>query len=158
MSTVVYIRGGESPESKRSPSRIGTSLFLQYIDVYGDFLSASLNVESEWNFRKQDKRLVTVKTKAEHIHKVAAQDTLTNIMFMVEVPHDSATPLTELEPGKEYLFNLKVLTSKNLDTVKPDAISFFEAIDVDQPIEDFIQAYWLYPSKVRFQLAEAEEP
>jgi hypothetical protein len=135
-----------------------TPLFSRHHYASGDFLSASLDVESSWNFRKQDKRLVTVKTKAEHIHKVAAQDTLTNIMFMVEVPPDSATQLTELEPGKEYLFNLKVLTSKNLDNVKPDAINFFEAIDIDQPIEDFIQAYWLYPSKVRFQLAEAEEP
>ena len=85
-------------------------------------------------------------------------DALTNIMFMVEVPADSSTPLEQLEPGKEYLFNLKVLTSKNLDSIKPDAINFFEAIDVDQPIEDFIQAYWLYPTKVRFQLIEIEEP
>jgi hypothetical protein len=121
-------------------------------------LSASLDVESDWNFRKQDKRLVTVKTKAEHIHKVAVMDALTNIMFMVEVPANSATTLEQLELGKEYLFNLKVLTSKNLNDIKPDAISFFETIDIDQPIEDFIQAYWLHPSKVRFQLAEAEEP
>ena len=54
-------------------------------------------------------------------------DALTNIMFMVEVPADSSTPLEQLEPGKEYLFNLKVLTSKNLDSIKPDAINFFEA-------------------------------
>lgn len=121
-------------------------------------MSASLDVESSWNFRKQDKRLVTVKTKAEHIRKVAVVDELTNIMFMVEVPADSSTPLEQLELGKEYLFNLKVLTSKNLNDVKPDAINFFQAIDIDQPIEDFIQAYWLYPTKVRFQLTETEEP
>ena len=70
----------------------------------------------------------------------------------------SKTPISQLTAGKEYLFNIRVLTSKNLEDVKPDAISFFEAVDIEQSMDDFIKAYWLYPSKIRFQLTEAEEP
>jgi len=122
-------------------------------------LSASLNVESGWNFRTLEKRLVAVKSKAENVGKIAVQDVLTNLMFTVEVHKDvSAMPITELSAGKEYLLNLKVLTSKNLDDVKADAISFFQAVDIEQSMDDYIKAYWLYPSKIRFQLVEAEQP
>jgi len=122
-------------------------------------LSASLNVESGWNFRALEKRLATVKSKAEAVGKIAVQDTLTNLMFTVEVQKDiSATPITELSAGKQYLLNLRVITSQNLNDVKADAISFFQAVDIEQSIEDYIKAYWLYPSKIRFQLVEAEEP
>lgn len=122
-------------------------------------MSASLNVESGWNFRTLEKRLVVVKSKAENVGKIAVQDVLTNLMFTVEVHKDvSAMPITELSAGKEYLLNLKVLTSKNLDDVKADAISFFQAVDIEQSMDDYIKAYWLYPSKIRFQLVEAEQP
>jgi hypothetical protein len=122
-------------------------------------LSASLNVESGWNFRALEKRLATVKSKAEAVGKIAVQDTLTNLMFTVEVQKDiSATPIAELSAGKQYLLNLRVITSQNLNDVKADAISFFQAVDIEQSIEDYIKAYWLFPSKIRFQLVEAEEP
>ncbi len=122
-------------------------------------MSASLNVESGWNFRALEKRLATVKSKAEAVGKIAVQDTLTNLMFTVEVQKDiSATPIAELSAGKQYLLNLRVITSQNLNDVKADAISFFQAVDIEQSIEDYIKAYWLYPSKIRFQLVEAEEP
>jgi hypothetical protein len=124
-----------------------------------NFLSASLNIESDWNFRVLEKRLVVVKTKAENVGKVAVLDATTNLMFTIEVKDGvSQTPITQLTAGKEYLFNIRVLTSKNLEDVKPDAISFFEAVDIEQSMDDFIKAYWLYPSKIRFQLVEAEEP
>ena len=42
--------------------------------------------------------------------------------------------------------------------VDKDFIDFFEALDVDQNIEDFIKAYWVYPSKIRFELVDIEEP
>jgi|AGTN01.2.fsa_nt_gi hypothetical protein len=136
-----------------------TLLFAMPILYFGDFLSASLNIESDWNFRVLEKRLVVVKTKAENVGKVAVLDVPTNIMFTVEVKDKvSQTPISHLNAGKEYLFNIRVLTSKNLDDVKPDAISFFEAVDIEQSMDDFIKAYWLYPSKIRFQLTEAEEP
>ncbi len=122
-------------------------------------MSASLNVESGWNFRALEKRLATVKSKAEAVGKIAVQDVLTNLMITVEVQKGiSATPITELSAGKQYLLNLRVITSQNLDTVKPDAISFFQSIDIEQSMDDFIKAYWLYPSKIRFQLIEAEQP
>jgi hypothetical protein len=123
------------------------------------FLSASLNVESDWNFRVLEKRLVVVKTIAQNIGKVAVLDVASNVMFSVEVKENvSVTPISRLTAGKEYYFNIRVLTSKNLDDIKEDAISFFEAVDIDQSMDDFIKAYWLYPSKIRFQLTEAEEP
>ncbi len=45
-----------------------------------------------------------------------------------------------------------------MGNVDKDFINFFEALDVDQSIEDFIKAYWIYPSKIRFELVEIEEP
>jgi hypothetical protein len=124
-----------------------------------NFLSASLNIESDWNFRVLEKRLVVVKTKAENVGKIAVLDTTTNLMFTVEVKENiSQTPMAQLTAGKEYFFNIRVLTSKNLEDVKADAISFFEAVDIEQSMDDFIKAYWLYPTKIRFQLVEAEEP
>jgi hypothetical protein len=40
--------------------------------------------------------------------------------------------------------------------VATDFVEFFEVLDVDQTAEDFIKAYWLYPSYIRFELVEAE--
>jgi hypothetical protein len=136
-----------------------TLLLQKWILFFGDFLSASLNVESDWNFRVLEKRLVSVKTKSEAVGKVAVLDNATDLMFTVEIKDGvSQTPITQLTAGKEYLFNIRVLTSKNLEDVKSDAISFFEAVDIEQSMDDFVKAYWLYPSKIRFQLTEAEEP
>ena len=67
-------------------------------------------------------------------------------------------PMQELTVGKEYLANLRVYTSKKLAGVDRDFTDFFEALDIDQSIEDFIKAYWIYPSKIRFELVEMEEP
>jgi hypothetical protein len=119
-------------------------------------LSASLDVESDWNFRIFEKRLIVVKTKNENIRKVAVLDVLTNLMFTVQVPE--SIPLAQLTTNQEYLFNLRVLTSKSIDEVDKDFVGFFEALDIDQAMEDFIKAYWVYPTKVRFQLIEVEEP
>ena len=59
---------------------------------------------------------------------------------------------------KEYLAQLKVYTSKNLEGIDKEFINFFDALDVDQALEDFIKAYWIYPSKIRFELVDVEEP
>jgi hypothetical protein len=120
------------------------------------FMSAPLDMESDWNFRILDKRLIVVKTKNESVHKVAVLDVLTNLTFALEVP--DTISMQELIAEKEYLANLKVYTSKNLKSVDKDFINFFEALDVDQSIEDFIKAYWIYPSKIRFELVDVEEP
>jgi hypothetical protein len=44
-----------------------------------------------------------------------------------------------------------------MEGIDKDFIGFFEAIDIDQNIEDFIKAYWIYPDKIRFELVEVEE-
>ncbi len=118
-------------------------------------MSASLDVEGDWNFRRLDKRLVVVKTKSEPARKIAVLDVLSNLVFTVQVP--DTINMQELEADKEYLFNLNVLTSKKLDDVEKDFVSFFEAVDIEQSMEDFIRAYWVYPGKIRFQLVEVEE-
>ena len=119
-------------------------------------MSASLDVESNWNFRIFDKRLIVVKTKNEAVRKVAVLDVLTNLMFAVEVP--DMISMKELGTDAEYLANLRVYTTKDVKGVEENFVDFFEALDVDQNIEDFIKAYWIYPSKIRFELADIEEP
>jgi hypothetical protein len=121
-------------------------------------MSASLdNVGSKvWNFRVQDKRLIVVKTKNESVRKAAVLDVLSNLAFAVEVSGELS--FEDLKISGEYLATLKVYTSKNLDGIDKEFYNFFDAVDIDQAIEDFIKAYWVYPSKIRFQLAEVEEP
>jgi hypothetical protein len=124
--------------------------------IIGSFMSASSNLESDWNFRVFDKRLVVAKAKNESVRKFAMLDVLTNLPFAVEVPEEFE--MQQLVIGKEYLANLRVYTSKNMESVDKDFINFFEALDIDQTIQDFIKAYWIYPDKIRFQLVEVEEP
>lgn len=97
-----------------------------------------------------------IKTKNKNVHKAAALDILTNLPFAINIPEN--IPMENLQPEKEYLAQLKVYTSKNLEGIDEEFINFFDAIDIDQAIEDFIKAYWIYPSKIRFELFEVEEP
>ncbi len=119
-------------------------------------MAAPLNQENDWNYRKIDQRLIVIKTKNVNIRKTAVLDVLTNLSFGVEVPEDIS--MDELQPEKEYLAHLKVYTSKSLAGVDKDFANFFDSIDVDQATEDFIKAYWVYPSKIRFELSDLEEP
>jgi hypothetical protein len=119
-------------------------------------LSASLSQDSDWNYRKSDQRLIVVKTKNVDIRRVAVLDVVTNLAFAISIPENIA--METLEPEKEYLVHLKVYTSKDLDGVDMEFYNFFGALDVDQALEDFIRAYWAFPSKIVFELAEVEEP
>lgn len=119
-------------------------------------MSASLDIESEWNFRSFSKRLIVVKTKNVVARKAVVLDVLTNFMFAVEVSENIA--LEQLVDDKEFLANLKVYTSKDLRGVDKDFTEFFENVDVDQEMEAFIRAYWVYPGKIRFELVDVEEP
>lgn len=112
--------------------------------------------EKEWNFRKTTQRLIMLKTKVESVRKVAALDVLTNLSISVNIPEEFA--MADLATDKEYLATLKVYTSKDLKGVDEEFINFFDTVDVDQNIEDFIKAYWVYPNKIRFELVEVEEP
>ncbi len=119
-------------------------------------MSASMDVSSDWNFRVFDKRLVVTQTKNESVRKVAVLDVLTNLSFAFDVPKEIAFP--QLDIDSEYLVSLNVYTLKDLSGVDSQFINFFEALDIDQSIEDFIKAYWVYPSKIRFELVEVDEP
>ncbi len=119
-------------------------------------MSASFNQENNWNYRKTDQRLIVVKTKNENIRKAAALDVLTNLSFSIDIPENIT--MEDLLVEKEYLAQLKVYTSKNLEGIDKEFFNFFDALDVDQAIEDFIKAYWVYPSKIRFELETIEEP
>lgn len=119
-------------------------------------MSASLNQDTDWNFRKLDQRLIVIKTKNEKVRKAAALDVLTNLPFSINIPEN--IPMENLQPEKEYFAQLKVYTSKNLEGIDAEFVSFFDESDIDQAIEDFIKAYWIYPSKILFELTELEEP
>jgi hypothetical protein len=119
-------------------------------------MPASLDIMSDWNFRVFDKRLIVVRTKNESVRKVAVLDVVTNLMFAVEVP--GIISMKDLSVDGEYLADLRVYTAKNVEGVEGDFVDFFEASDIDQSIEDFIKAYWVYPSKIRFELTDIEEP
>jgi len=119
-------------------------------------MSASWDISSDWNFRVFDKRLIVVKTKNKSVRKVAVLDVLTNLMFAVELP--DTISMQELSVDKKYLANLRVYTAKNVEGVEKSFVNFFEALDIDQSIEDFIKAFWVYPSKIRFELVDMEEP
>src|SRR5271157_1817203 len=118
-------------------------------------MSVSFDLESDWNFRVFDKRLIVVKTKNENVRRVAVLDVLTNLTFSVEVP--DMISMKELDVDGEYFANLRVYTAKDTGNVDKNFIDFFEDLDIDQSIEDFIRAYWIYPSKIRFELVEIEE-
>ena len=119
-------------------------------------MSATLNEGTNWNFRVSNERLIVIKTKSEKVRKVAALDILTNLPFAINIPENTA--IENLESEKEYFAHLKVYTSKNLQGIDKDFVNFFEALDIDQAIEDFIKAYWIYPDKISFELIEVEEP
>jgi hypothetical protein len=119
-------------------------------------MSASMNVESEWNFRIIEKRLVTIKAKNEAARSVSALDILTNMKFNVEVTE--TVDIKTLMPDTQYVLTLNVYTSKIIEGIDIEFVGFFEAVDIDQEMEDFIRSYVVYPTKTRFELIEAEEP
>jgi len=122
-------------------------------------LSSTLNTdreEKEWNFRITSQRLTVVKTKSAQVRKAAALDVQTNLPFLLNIPQDY--DFDSLQTDKQYYATFKVYTSKDLQGVDNDFINFFYTLDVDQNPEDFIKAYWVYPTKIRFELQEVEEP
>ena len=119
-------------------------------------MSGSLDRQANWNFRKTEQRLVVIKTKNQEVRKAAALDSFTNLTFAIEIPENIS--LENLQVEKEYLARLSVYTSGILVGIDAEFVNFFDAIDVDQKMEDFIKAYWVYPSKIRFELADLEEP
>ena len=122
----------------------------------GIYLSGSLDRQAHWNYRKTEQRLVVIKTKNQEVRKAAALDSLTNLTFAIEIPENIS--MENLQVEKEYMAHLNVYTSSILVGIDAEFVNFFDAIDVDQKMEDFIKAYWVYPSKIRFELVDLEEP
>ncbi len=119
------------------------------------FLSGALEKQSPWVYRIFDRRAIAVKAKNEEVRKVAAIDLATNLPFSIEVPAEVSLDSVEIE--KEYYTSLKVYTARTIDgSVPKDFVEFFEVLDVDQSIDDFIKVFWLYPKLIRFELVEVE--
>jgi hypothetical protein len=117
-------------------------------------VSTSPDLQSDWNFRITASREIMVKAKNDAVRKVSVIDVLTNAPFPLEAPKDF--PLETLELQKAYYATFKVFTLKNVKDVSSGFLEFFTSVDVDQSIEDFIKAYWLFPTYIKFELAEAE--
>ncbi len=117
-------------------------------------MSVSSKNSNDWVYRIFDRRTVSIKAKNEQVRKLAAVDLSTSLPFGIDVPAD--VPMESLEVEKAYFASLKVYTAKDLKTVPPEFVEFFGVLDVDQPMEDFIKAYWLYPKLIKFELVEAE--
>ncbi len=117
-------------------------------------MSTSPEKENNWVYRIFDRRPVSVKAKNEQVRKIAAIDVSTNLPFAIDVPAEVS--LDDVEVEKAYLAALKVYTARNIEGVAPEYNEFFNVLDVDQAIEDFIKAYWVYPKHIRFELVEVE--
>jgi hypothetical protein len=85
---------------------------------------------------------------------MAAIDLVTNLPFAIEVPHSISLDSVDLENA--IYASLKVYTAENIGGVPQEYVEFFKVLDVDQSIEDFIKAYWLFPTLIRFELVEME--
>jgi hypothetical protein len=118
-------------------------------------LSAPHGRENDWNYRIVASRQIMVKAKNDDMRKISAIDVLTNLPFPLEAPTDF--PMESLEVEKAYFATFKVFTLKKMEGVAGDFVEFFEVVDVDQGVKDFIKAYWLYPNYIRFELTEAEQ-
>jgi hypothetical protein len=90
------------------------------------------------------------------VRKAAALDSLTNLPFTIEISENIS--MEDLQAKKEYLAHLKVYTFSSIVGIDAEFINFFDTLDVDQNMEDFIKAYLVYLSKIRFELADLEEP
>jgi hypothetical protein len=122
----------------------------------GFYLSTTLNEGTNWNYRKTDQRLIVIKTKNDNVRIAAVLDALTNLSFAINVPEDISMENFVLE--REYLAHLNVYTLKSFEGIDEEFVNFFDELDVDQALENFIEAYWIYPSKIRFDLTDLEEP
>ncbi|MCL1978133.1 MAG: hypothetical protein FWG55_08570 [Candidatus Bathyarchaeota archaeon] len=121
-------------------------------------MSASLSRSdsAEWNYRITDRRLIIIKAKNVNVHKMAVLDILTNLPFTIEVKEKDLFESLSTEKG--YIVDLNVYTSTNVENIDREYTNFFEVLDVDQKIENFINMFWIYPAKIRFELANIEEP
>ena len=118
-------------------------------------MSTSPDLQNEWNYRIVASRQIVIKAKNNEVRKISAIDLLTKLPFLLVAPMDF--PIDTLEVEKGYFATFKVYTLKNVKEIPSDLVEFFAAVDVDQNVEDFIKAYWLYPSYIKFEFVESEQ-
>jgi hypothetical protein len=88
------------------------------------------------------------------MRKAAAIDLSIDLPFAFEIPENVSVEAVEVE--KRFSATLKVYTAKNVEGVESEFIEFFEVLDVDQSFENFVQAYWMYPNYIAFELTRIE--
>ena len=88
------------------------------------------------------------------MRKLATVDLVTNLPFAIDVPVE--VDFESLEVAKEYFASMKVYTAQKIEGVPADFLDFFEVVDVDHSMDEFIKAYWLFPKMIKFELVEAE--
>ena len=109
----------------------------------------------QWNFRISDRRSILVKSKEKNNHRIYAQDISTKMPFILELAED--VPADLIEVGKTYDARIKVYTAKSAEKVKADFIELFQVLDVDRPMEDFLETTCCYSDFVKFELVEIED-
>jgi hypothetical protein len=117
--------------------------------------SWSRSDSAEWSYRTISQRLIVVKGKNVNAQNMTVMDELTSLPFAIEVREKDV--LESLTVDKEYLADFKVYTASNIEGVDKQFTDFFEALDIDQKIENFQEAFAVYPTKIRFELASIEE-
>ena len=117
-------------------------------------MPTSPDLQSKWNYRTIANRQIVIKAKNEDARKISAIDLLTKLPFALIA---TVFPLETIEAEKAYFATFKIYTLKDVTDVPSDFVEFFTVADVDQSVEDFIKAYWLYPSYIKFELTEIEQ-
>ena len=110
--------------------------------------------ETDWNFRIFAQRNVQIKAKNADSRKIVATDLLTKTPITIKIPQE--VPIEPIEIEKQYIVSLKIYTLKSIEGIDERYVEFFEILDVDQSIDDFIKIFWTYPNHIRFVLAEIE--
>ena len=108
----------------------------------------------DWSYRITATRTILVKNKNAKNQRILAEDTRTKLLVTIDVS-DNASFKT-LRIGKEYTVELKIYTSKSTENVDKTFVELFEVLDVDQPVESFLNALCTYPNLVRIELEEIE--
>lgn len=118
-------------------------------------MSASLgSKDTDWNFRVFAQRTVRTRAKNINTRKIVADDILTKTPLTLNVPKELSIEPIEVE--KEYLATFNVYTLRSSEGIDEGYTEFFEVLDVDQTVEDFIKVYWIYPNHIKFVLTEIE--
>jgi hypothetical protein len=88
------------------------------------------------------------------MRKTVAIDLPTDLPFAFEISEN--VPVKSVNVEKQFSATLKVYTSKNMEDIEEEFVEFFEVLDADQSFEDFIEAYWIYPTRIAFELTRIE--